>query len=295
MGKTPSSVGMMEGAFFVSRSELLSWVNDLLKISMTKVEQCASGAVYCQIIDSCHPGTVSMKKVNWIAKAEHEFIPNYKVLQAAFDRNSIDKHIEVDKLIRSKYQDNLEFLQWTKWYHERQGGAPINYDAVAAREGRPMLPWGKFIRHPEKERAGKENTDVRNIIGRSLAKRNQRAISPLQRPIAGARSGSKGGAQCPPTRPHSAHAEIVRATDGEQDKDLEELRYMLSSLQHERDYYFRRLRNVEILCSSHQASMGPGLTAEKVIEDIQGILLACDEDEDAVADLCAPVGELQEA
>ena len=32
------TIGMMEGAFFVSRSELLGWINNLLSINMTKVE-----------------------------------------------------------------------------------------------------------------------------------------------------------------------------------------------------------------------------------------------------------------
>eukprot|EP00913_Durusdinium_trenchii_P019215 g18057.t1 len=72
------------------------------------VEQCANGAVYCQIIDACHPGAVNMRKVNWSARDEHQCIPNYKVLQQAFSKVGIDRHIEVDKLVRGKYQDNLD-------------------------------------------------------------------------------------------------------------------------------------------------------------------------------------------
>lgn len=72
---------MMEGAFFVSRGELLSWVNDLLSLNLSKVEQCATGAVYCQILDAIYPGTVPLGKVKWGAKFDYEFVENYKVLQ----------------------------------------------------------------------------------------------------------------------------------------------------------------------------------------------------------------------
>ena len=75
------TIGMMEGAFFVSRGELLSWINNLLSINMTKVEQMASGAAYCQMMDAIFPGTISLSKVNWMAKHPHEFVNNYKVLQ----------------------------------------------------------------------------------------------------------------------------------------------------------------------------------------------------------------------
>lgn len=35
-----------------SRTELIQWVNDLLQIHYTKIEQCGTGGAYCQILDS---------------------------------------------------------------------------------------------------------------------------------------------------------------------------------------------------------------------------------------------------
>ena len=128
------SIGMMEGAFFVGRTELLDWANQLLDLSLTKIEQCATGAVYCQILDAIYPGTVAIGKVNFGAKSEYEFVNNFKVLQQGFQKNGIQRHIEVTKLVKAKYQDNLEFMQWLKRYFDiNYNGEP--YDAVGRRKG----------------------------------------------------------------------------------------------------------------------------------------------------------------
>ena len=37
-----------------SRTELIAWVNELLQLNYTKVEQCGTGGAYCQIIDSVY-------------------------------------------------------------------------------------------------------------------------------------------------------------------------------------------------------------------------------------------------
>ena len=37
-----------------SRTDLLAWLNELLQINYTKVEQCGSGGAYCQIMDSIY-------------------------------------------------------------------------------------------------------------------------------------------------------------------------------------------------------------------------------------------------
>lgn len=40
-----------------SRNDLIQWINDLLSLNVTKIEQLGTGAVYCQIMDSIY-GTV---------------------------------------------------------------------------------------------------------------------------------------------------------------------------------------------------------------------------------------------
>jgi len=293
---------MMEGAFFVSRTDLLQWVNSLLQTSLTKVEQCASGAVYCQILDACHPGTVVMRKVNWMAKADHEFIPNYKVLQAAFDKNRIERHIDVDKLIRAKYQDNLEFLQWMKCYWDREGGAGRReYDPLQGREGRPMPPWARSLGGSTPAGGGKENLRPRPASGKAEADVAKKPIvgsrSPCSRPGLGRTAGGSAG-NAPPSAAGCDEASVkpngiveeLTAKLASQQEELQELRSTLDGLENERDYYFRKLRDVEILCATNEASMPADLTALKILKDIQSILYAGNEEDDAAAgeDIPAP-------
>lgn len=51
----------------------------------------SSGAAYCQFMDMLFPGCVHLRKVKFQAKLEHEYIQNFKVLQAAFKKMGVDK------------------------------------------------------------------------------------------------------------------------------------------------------------------------------------------------------------
>ena len=105
---------MMDHAYFVGRVELLDFFNDLLDLQLAKIEQTASGAVACQLTEYIFPGSIPMQKVNWEARSDYEFIANYKLLQVAFSRNRVQRHVDVTRLIRAKYQDNLEFANGSR-------------------------------------------------------------------------------------------------------------------------------------------------------------------------------------
>jgi len=288
--KTASSVGMMEGAFFVGRHQLLSWVNGLLAVDVKNVEQCANGAIYCQIIDSIHPQHISMKKVNWMAKCDHEFIPNYKVLQLAFNNLGIDKHIEVDRLIRAKYQDNLEFLQWMKHYWELErktpaGAALIAYDPTNARAGKSLPIWaqnGTFDRSVlqgggdnyligQKENSGprpNSAVDKRPTSGKTGFPQ-QKQMASTARPFARAQPRQADREpRALSTNSRGDPEEAKRALK----QELEDLREAFDGVEVERDYYFEKLRDVEVLCCNTQVP--ENVEFADFIEKVQKILYA---------------------
>ena len=121
---------MMDNAFFVGRKEIVEWINDTLEINIGKIEDTAFGGIACQLLDIMYPGVVPMHKVDWTAKQSFEFVANYKILQTSFTKIGIEKHIDVDRLIKGRYQDNLEFMQWFKKFFEMNVNDKGDYDCA---------------------------------------------------------------------------------------------------------------------------------------------------------------------
>ncbi|CDJ35992.1 microtubule-associated protein RP/EB family member 3, putative [Eimeria mitis] len=281
----PSSVGMMEGAFFVSRTELLDWLNNTLALRLTRVEQCASGCVYLQALDNLFgpQSRVPMNKVKWGAKHEYEFVHNYKLLQAAFDAHDVHKHIEVNRLVKAKYQDNLEFLQWFKAFCDRQAAlyaTDVPYDPVERRKlgiG-PFPVWAPVggdggAKKPSAAYAASTAT-TRPAAGAqpSTRCRVQQQQPQKQQPAgAGAGTDAASGAlgkrlqqQQPQQRSREDAAAAAAAAAA-----VETLQGELQQAVLERDFYYGKLRRIEILCGVQgQTSLS--------VEAVQAILYAKD-------------------
>lgn len=46
---------MMDAGYFVGRKEIIDWINETLQLSLTKVEQTASGASPCHSVTCLEP------------------------------------------------------------------------------------------------------------------------------------------------------------------------------------------------------------------------------------------------
>nr|GEX01795.1 microtubule-associated protein RP/EB family member 1A [Tanacetum cinerariifolium] len=247
-----SNIGMMDSAYFVGRNELLSWINARLQLNLSRIEEAASGAVQCQMMDMTYPGAVPMHKVNFDARTEYDMIQNYKVLQDVFNKLKIDKHIEVNRLVKGRPLDNLEFLQWLKRYCESVNGGIMNenYNPIERRN-----------------RVGKE----RNIMASQKSSKSLQANNSQNRA-----SGDKinipkinGTKQKPKTiAVESDSSEEIQALSNE----ITELKVSVDLLEKERDYYFAKLRDIEILCQ------GPELEHIPMVVAVKKVLYASDEE-----------------
>lgn len=106
-----------------SSKDILRWIAENFS-PIERIEQAGCGYTYCEIINKCHPCSINMGKVKNITDSNNSnmhdhILKNYKLLQEAFIKNSINKQFDMTKLSKGKFQDNLEFLQWMRFYFNK--------------------------------------------------------------------------------------------------------------------------------------------------------------------------------
>jgi RP/EB family microtubule-associated protein len=220
---------------------LIKWVNDLLNVNVGKVEEMATGAYYCQLLDMIYrdPPLVSLGKVNFAAKFDYEYVKNWNVLQAVFTAQGIQKYVDVAKLVKAKYQDNLEFFQWFKsWFDSKYGGGG-DYDPKARREASIKAKGGKL-------------PAPSSGLAKPAAKAVKAPAAAIPKPVAKA-------APVAAKKLISSPAKTAPKKSGDEKQEVEDLnakmaklKATIEGLEKERNFYFGKLRTIEVLCQQDE-------------------------------------------
>eukprot|EP00804_Cyclotella_cryptica_P022848 CCRYP_005048-RA/>CCRYP_005048-RA protein AED:0.16 eAED:0.16 QI:343/1/1/1/0.66/0.5/4/97/440 len=332
---TDAAIGMMDGAYFTSRKEILDFLNNLLDLNLTKIEQTASGAVACQLTEYLFPNSIPMSRVDWGAKASHEYVANYKLLQSAFNKNKIQKHIDVDKLIRGKYQDNLEFCQWLKAFFDQT--SPMmsrgrdGYDPVAVRAK------GKGGKNVERSKGGGGRANAtgsakpfatRGVTGSTaVTKAVSSSVSATRPPSSSSNASRKENIantssadsalpyklrKQPSSNEDSSAIRALKEENrqlksenvdlqskcAELEENVAEIELSLQTVESERNFYFDKLRGIEIMLQVFKEKeesgegIDLGIEARKVIERAFKVMYATEEDHVEVDDEGNLVGDI---
>jgi RP/EB family microtubule-associated protein len=233
------------------------------------------------------------------SRSDYEFVNNYKLLQAAFTKNNVLRHVDVDKLIRAKYQDNLEFCQWLKAFYDQSGGSPRDgYDAKAVRaKGKGGKKYNELM--AKGGAGGKRTMNSSNVRSRPVPATSPKVRVPARptRPDAATnkkplktnsssenKSVSNNGSDKTSIIAASAQADAqILKKNVELENKVRELESTISDIEKERDFYFGKLRNVELMLQVKQDKNYEECEIESVVDSIFKVLYAT-ADEDVAVD-----------
>ena len=161
----------------------------------------------------------------------------------AFSKHGIERPVPVESLVKCKMQDNLEFLQWSKRYWDQYypGG---DYDALARRKGSGA---------PASAPTPAASSVSSRTSGAGAARRG---TTPTTTPGARAARPAAGGA--------ASTAVLAENT---------QLKTTVEGLERERDFYFSKLRDIELLIQQ-AIEVDPEIEKDEegLIKHIQSIL-----------------------
>merc|ERR1719461_2371108 len=191
------------------------------------------------------PKCMNMSKVNFGAYTEPDYIKNWKLIQNVFEKQGIQKVIPVDKLVKSRFQDNLEFLQWFYQYFSATYNPASGYDPVKRRL-------------KSKGTAGLSQNKPRAPRKRQKAERDG---------LSGSNRGSSTYSRAPhnaPTAPSNNSSDrnsgLVRQVEQleqekgqlqdkhhQLEKEFQNVQNVAKEIEKERDFYFQKVVQVEAL------------------------------------------------
>lgn len=266
----------------LSRHDMLNWVNDCLQANLTKIEELCTGAAYCQYMDMLFPGSIQVKRIKFRTNLEHEYIQNFKLLQAAFKKVGVDKIVPIDKLIKGKFQDNFEFLQWFKKFFDANY-AGQEYCALSARGGEKLGAASTSNAAPKTYQSIplKKPQSMTATSNKSTESTNSSCASnkTFTKSVA---KGSRSNLSSTSHQNSNTGSNTRFSNDAQKIEELStqlaNTKLTVDGLEKERDFYFGKLRDIELVCQEHEGDT-------ELVQKILDILYATEDGFAAPEDL----------
>lgn len=204
-----------------------------------------------------------------------------------------DKIIPVEKLVKGRFQDNFEFVQWFKKFFDANFDGK-EYDALAMREGVPLVASegkGQSAFTAPKPAAVKAPPKATEPIARPVA-----AVAPAAKAIqqsnlgkttAAVKSVSSNSSKSSLNGNHNGNHSNGNHSNGHHNgtngangrdtlnhelqnenlrlvTEVNEIKSTLDGLEKERDFYFGKLRDIEVLCQEYESENLP--VVKKILE-----------------------------
>ena len=230
-----------------------------------------------------------MSRVKFNVNTEYAYIQNFKILQSThhacppphtshtrfrredalthypltdtLTRHGIDRSVPVEHLVKCKLQDNLEFLQWSK-RHWDQYFPGHEYDALARRKA---------------SGSGSASAPA------PVASRASTGAAAARRPPGNTTTGANRAA--PRVAAPGPSTSALKAEN-------ESLKEAIAGLEKERDFYFSKLRDIELLLQT-AVENEPAIENDEngLVKNIQAILYSTEEGFEVPAEAAEGGGE----
>ena len=202
----------------------------------------------------------------------------------------MQRHVDVDKLIRAKYQDNLEFCQWLKAFYDQSGcSRRDDYDPSAVRaRGKGGAKYNETMggmksngstvsvsRPRPPATSSRSATTTSSVKVNGSAKASSAISDRMNQPLRERASNEA-------TKLHPVVDTELLQKNEELLTKVDELELAVLDTERERNFYFEKLRNVEIILQVYQEKNREELDPDRMVENVFKILYATAEDNLAV-------------
>lgn len=244
-----------------SRKELAEWTTQLVGAQIsTDLKECASGAIFCHLVEAAHPGALEVRKVATNHTTEADAVHNFRMLADAMESLGVSAPVDVSELVKAQPQVTLSLLQQIFALCSELPREPLeslksmralgNLDgnAMPGRKRKAALSTAACGDKPQQaKRAGAKPTE-------------SGAVTPLGDENLAAKWGPLGS-----MRKGQDVAAALRAELDKSRKALFVAEAHVRAVEEERDFYYGKLEMIEGVCSSGD----DGVIAERVTHILQ--------------------------